>query len=80
MNTITKLVVLVSLCLIVSKVNAQDTIQKTVPNQFLMDKLELQKEAITNEEKALLKAEVETINERLEKGEISIKKFRCSST
>ncbi|MGJ8592010.1 MAG: hypothetical protein ACSHXF_05655 [Aquaticitalea sp.] len=70
MNTITKLVVLVSLCLIVNKAKAQDTIQKS-PNHFQLEKLEIMKQAVANEEKAFLKAEVEIINKRLENGEIT---------
>jgi len=70
MNTITKLVVLVSLCVICSKANAQDTL-KVATNQFQIDKLQLLKEEITKEEKEYLKQEVENINERLEKGEIT---------
>ncbi|MEZ4792704.1 MAG: hypothetical protein R2783_04350 [Gelidibacter sp.] len=70
MNTITKLVVLVSLSLICSKANAQDSIQKT-NNSDKIENLEQLKESITNEEKELLKAEVEIINQRLDKGEIT---------
>jgi hypothetical protein len=70
MNTITKIVVLLSLCFMSSQMNAQDTL-KIADNQFQIDKLELLKEAIKNEEREYLKVEVEAINQRLEKGEIT---------
>lgn len=73
MNTITKLVVLVSVCLIVNKGHAQDTIQKA-NNSYKIENLEQLKEAITNEEKDLLKAEVEIINQRLDNGDITKEK------
>lgn len=67
MNTITKLVVLVSLCLICGKANAQDTIKK---NENIIKVKDL-KESIEKEEKEFLKAEVEAINKRLEEGQIT---------
>lgn len=70
MNTITKIVVLLSLCFITSQLNAQDTL-KIADNQFQIDKLELLKETVKNEEREFLKAEVEAINQRLENGEIT---------
>lgn len=70
MNTITKLVVLAALCLIMGTSHAQDTLQNP-DNHFKIENLKQLKETIVNEEKASLKAEVETINERLERGEIS---------
>ncbi|MEZ4801817.1 MAG: hypothetical protein R2797_03525 [Gelidibacter sp.] len=73
MNTITKLVVLVSLCLICSKANAQDTIQKT-NESYKIENLEDLKQRIAEEEKDFLKQEVENINQRLEKGEITKEK------
>ena len=70
MNTITKIVVLASLCLFLNKVHAQDTIQN--PNQIdRIKEFNDAKERVKEEEKQLLKDEVETINQRLEKGEIS---------
>ena len=70
MNTITKLIVMLSLCLIVSKANAQDTIQN--PNQIdRIKEFNDDKERVKYEEKQLLKGEVEAINQRLDKGEIS---------
>ena len=50
MNTITKIVVLLSLCFITSQMKAQDTL-KIATNQFQVDKLELLKETIKNEER-----------------------------
>ncbi|MBO3097231.1 hypothetical protein [Gelidibacter pelagius] len=70
MNTITKLVVLITLCLIANISHAQDTLQNP-DNHFKIENLKQLKETIVNEEKASLKAEVETINQRLERGEIS---------
>ncbi len=70
MNTITKLVVLVSLCLICSKAKAQDTIQEPVLN-YKIESLEKQKEIIETEEKDFLKFEVEAINKRLDNREIT---------
>lgn len=73
MNTITKLVVLLSLCLIVSKANAQDTIQN--PNKIdRIKEFNDAKERVKYEEKELLKGEVEAINQRLDKGEITKEK------
>lgn len=70
MTTITKLVVLISLCLITGTSHAQDTLQKT-KSQLKIESLEKSKEVITEEEKASLKAEVEAINQRLENNEIA---------
>ncbi|MEO8773101.1 MAG: hypothetical protein ABI263_09325 [Gelidibacter sp.] len=70
MTTITKIVVLACLCLIMGKAQAQDTIQ-TVNNQFRIERLQNQKENVSEEEKALLKIEVERINIQLENGEIT---------
>ncbi|MEO6348195.1 MAG: hypothetical protein ABIO60_09840 [Aquaticitalea sp.] len=73
MNTITKIVVVVSLCLMVNKAHAQDTIQNTIKTNKI-ENLEQLKQAVTNEEKDFLKSEVEVINQRLEKGEITKEK------
>ena len=70
MNTITKHVVLLILCLVVSQVNAQDTIQKT-SNQYKIENLTELKETIKKEEREFLKTEVEAINQRLDRGEIT---------
>ncbi len=73
MNTITKIVVLASLCLILNKVQAQDSIPKTDKNVKIENLIKL-KETISLEEKEFLKAEVELINRQLEKGEITREK------
>src|SRR5690606_16286805 len=70
MNTITKLVVLISLCLITGTSHAQDTLQKT-KSQLKIESLQKYKQIITEEEKVSLKTEVETINQRLENKEIT---------
>jgi len=78
MNTITKHVVLLILCFIVSNVNAQDTqtdsTTTTIPyraNGLKIDRLKEFKERIKTEEREFLKIEVEIINQRLEDGEIT---------
>ncbi|MFT5847908.1 MAG: hypothetical protein ACJARX_002474 [Psychroserpens sp.] len=78
MNTITKPLVLLLLCLIVSNVTAQETQQDTtktsIPwkeNGFEIDKLVALRKTIENEEREYLKTEVESINKRLENGDIS---------
>ncbi|WP_431137154.1 hypothetical protein [Psychroserpens mesophilus] len=79
MNTITKHVVLLILCLFVSTVTAQeqqkDSISGTIipyhANGLKIDRLEETKKTITNEERDFLKQEVETINQRLDRGEIT---------
>ena len=70
MNTITKIVVLAVLCLIMGTSQAQDTLQKT-KSQLKIEGLEKYKAIISDEEKAALKTEVETINQRLENKEIT---------
>lgn len=67
MNTIVKCIVLASLCLIMGKAQGQDTLRKmdSIP------KIQPLKESIEKEEKEFLKAAVETINKRLEKGELT---------
>ncbi len=70
MNTITKIIVLACLCLIMGKAQAQDSIQ-TTNNQQRIERLQHQKDKVSDEEKALLKIEVERINKRLEDGEIT---------
>ncbi|MCB0445368.1 MAG: hypothetical protein KDC68_06920, partial [Gelidibacter sp.] len=70
MNTITKTIVLMSMCLVVSTIKAQDSIQKP-NNSSKIETLQDLKEAIKNEERAYLKTEVEAINQRLDKGEIT---------
>jgi len=70
MNTITKIVVLASLCLIMGQTQAQDS-TKLKSNHFRIERLQQQRKTVSEEEKALLKVEVERINDRLEKGEIT---------
>lgn len=65
MNTITKFVVLGLLYLVVGNINAQDN------NQSKIESLNDIKEIIQKEEREFLKNEVETINQRLENGEIT---------
>ena len=70
MQTITKYLAVIALILSVQLINAQDTIQNSLHKQKV-EIFEKAKEKIQNEERELLKAEVETINKRLEKGEIT---------
>ncbi|MCD2260701.1 hypothetical protein [Psychroserpens luteolus] len=74
MNTITKYVVLLSLCLITANLSAQETEKDTTllkEVNFKISALERLKTKIQDEEREFLKAEVEVINERLSKGEIT---------
>ena len=77
MNTITKHVVLVILCLISTQLFAQEpdsTNIETIPykeNALKIDRLKELKKTIQTEEREYLKSEVETINQRLDRGEIS---------
>lgn len=78
MNTITKTVVLLFLCLIVSNVNAQETQQDStktnIPwkeNGFEIEKLVELKKTIETKEREFLKTEVENINKRQGSGEIT---------
>lgn len=73
MNTIAKIIVLASLCLVLNKVHAQDTIQKTLKD-IRIENFEKYKDTIAIEERNLLKTEVEVINQQLEKGEITKEK------
>ncbi len=70
MQIITKYLVLIILGLCVTQSYAQDTIQKTKTTNKI-EILKKLKETIKTEERELLKSEVEAINERLDKGEIS---------
>jgi len=70
MQTITTYLVLLALILGVQLMNAQDTIQHPNSKQKI-EALQSAKAQIQNEERELLKAEVEAINKRLEKGEIT---------
>lgn len=71
MNTITRYVALLLLGFIVSNVNAQDTIKKP-SNHYKIETLVNLKEKIKSEERDYLKQEVEAINQRLDRGEITI--------
>ncbi len=79
MNTITKHVVLLALCLIVGLCSAQETQKDSVVDQKTPNKevglkiinLEELKNTITAKEKEFLKQEVEAINKRFDNGEIS---------
>ncbi|MFK7781012.1 hypothetical protein [Psychroserpens sp.] len=79
MNTITKHVVLLILCLIASTITAQEEQKDSIGNTIIpyranglkIDRLEETKKTIANEEREFLKKEVESINERLDKGEIT---------
>lgn len=70
MQTITKLLALLVLVLSVQCIDAQDTIQ-TSNNTYKIEELKKLKEAIKDEEREFLKVEVEAINLRFEKGEIT---------
>lgn len=70
MQTITKYLVLLMLSLNVQLINAQDTIQN-MNNQHEIAELKTIREDIKNQEKEFLKAEVESINLRLENGELT---------
>nr|WP_321235889.1 hypothetical protein [uncultured Psychroserpens sp.] len=78
MNTITKYVVLLTLCLIVTNVSAQerekDSTGVNLPvneNEDKIYRLKQIKKRVQEEEREFLKAEVEGINQRLENGEIT---------
>lgn len=70
MQTFTKYLALVVLCVSMQLINAQDTIQN-VNNKDKIETLKEIKARIKNEEREFLKVEVEAINMRLEKGELS---------
>nr|WP_321225320.1 hypothetical protein [uncultured Psychroserpens sp.] len=78
MNTITKPLVLLLLCLIVSNMSAQETQTDSTKiaidfreNGLEIDRLIELKKTIENEEREFLKTEVEDINKRLEAGNIT---------
>ncbi len=70
MQTITKYLALVVLCLNVQFINAQDTIP-SIKNSKNIEMLEKVKMTIKNEERKFLKKEIETINDRFDNGEIT---------
>ncbi|WP_298237416.1 hypothetical protein [uncultured Algibacter sp.] len=71
MQTITKYLALVMLCLSVQLINAQDSIPKPI-NQKRIDALIAHKETIKAQERELLKEEVKTINQLLDRKEITL--------
>lgn len=74
MNTITKYVVQVVLCLIISNVSAQEVQTDSIIDKSMSYKikvLENLKTTIQEEEREFLKIEVERINQQLEEGEIT---------
>ena len=73
MKTIVKIMVLASLCLVLNKVQAQNTIQKTAKD-LRIESLEKYKDTIAMQERNLLKTEVEVIHQQLEKGDITKEK------
>ncbi|MDO5979644.1 hypothetical protein [Flavivirga spongiicola] len=70
MQTITKYLALVVLCVSVQLINAQDTIP-AIKNEKNIKMLKHLKTVIEKEEKDFLKIEVEAINKRLNNGEIT---------
>ena len=69
MQTITKYLVLLILSLSITQLHAQEETKSV--NKQKIEYLENLKQRIKNNERELLKAKVETINQRLDKGEIS---------
>jgi len=69
MQTITKYLVLLILSLSITQVRAQKETKSS--NKQKIENLQSVKQTIKNEERELLKTEVEAINQRLDKGEIS---------
>jgi hypothetical protein len=71
MQTITKYFIVFMLAFITQHVNAQQDSVKINNNQVKIEALLKEKEKVESEEKEQLKAEVEAINQRLEKNEIT---------
>jgi len=71
MKTMTKFLVLLVLILSAEQINAQDNIPNE-KNAQKIETLEKTKESIKTEERDLLKTEVEAINQRLDKREITL--------
>jgi len=69
MQTITKYLVLLILSLSITQLHAQDETKSV--NKQKIENLQSVKQTIKNEERELLKAEVEAINQRFDRGEIS---------
>ena len=70
MQIFIKYLVLIILGFILIEANAQDTIQNN-KNAYKIETLKKTKETIKTEEREFLKAEVEAINQRLDRGEIT---------
>ena len=73
MQIITKYLTLIILGFCVMQTNAQDSLQNSINNSKI-ETLKKIKEIIKTEERELLKSEVEAINQRLDRGEITQKK------
>lgn len=73
MNTITKYVVLLTLCLFVNNVTAQEQENDSIPEHvsYKIELLNTLKKTVQEEEREFLKTEVEAINDRLENGKIT---------
>lgn len=71
MQTLTKYVIVFMLALITQQVNAQQDSVKINNNQVKIEALLKEKQKVETEEKEQLKAEVEAINQQLEKKEIT---------
>lgn len=77
MNTITKHVVLLGLCLILGQIHAQEQVKDTIrteTNSYKVVRLTDLKKTIKTEEREFLKIEVEAINLRLKEGGITTEK------
>lgn len=70
MQIIAKYLIFIILGFCITQTNGQDSIQNTI-NTNKIEVLKKTREFIKTEERELLKAEVEAINQRLDKGEIS---------
>lgn len=70
MQTITKILAVLIIFMSLSTAQAQDTIQSG-NNEYKIELLKKQKQRIKEEEREFLKAEVEAINQRLDRGEIT---------
>ncbi|WP_353779579.1 hypothetical protein [Winogradskyella sp. 3972H.M.0a.05] len=73
MNTITKYVVLLILCLSATQLEAQEVSKDSTEtkNYYKIQSLKELKETIKKEEREFLKTEIESVNERLERGELT---------
>ncbi|MBO3117054.1 hypothetical protein J4050_09860 [Winogradskyella sp. DF17] len=77
MNTITRLLVPFVICFAVGSINAQETEKDSIVNsskpekQMEIKKLQESKKDIENEERELLRSDIELINKRLDNGKIT---------